>query len=47
MIFFSCHNQILGILSDGNVLPCCLAYDDSISLGNIKEQKLFDILESK
>jgi len=41
---FSCHNQILGILSDGSVLPCCLAYDDSISLGNIKEQKLFDIL---
>ena len=42
---FSCHNQILGILSDGNVLPCCLAYDDSISLGNIKKQNLFNILE--
>ncbi len=42
---FSCHNQILGILSDGSVLPCCLAYDDSISLGNIKEKNLYNILD--
>ncbi len=42
---FSCHNQILGILSDGSVLPCCLAYDDSISLGNIKKNNLHNILD--
>ncbi len=42
---FSCDSQILGILSDGNVLPCCLGYDDTISLGSIKNKNLFDILE--
>lgn len=41
---FSCHNQILGILADGSILPCCLGYDDTISMGNIKQKSLFDIL---
>jgi radical SAM protein with 4Fe4S-binding SPASM domain len=41
---FSCNNRILGILSDGSVVPCCLAYDDSISMGNINEKTLEEIL---
>ena len=43
---FSCHNPILGIQADGNVVPCCLAYDDSISQGNIKNKTLKDMLEN-
>ena len=41
---FSCDSSILGIVADGNVLPCCSAYDDSISMGNIKKKNLYDIL---
>ncbi len=43
---FSCDSKILGILADGNVVPCCLAYDDSISLGKINEKDIKDILIS-
>ena len=43
---FSCDNQILGILADGSVLPCCLGYDDTISLGSIKKKNLFEILNN-
>ncbi len=43
---FSCHSKILGILADGNVVPCCLAYDDSISLGQIKNMDLEQILSN-
>lgn len=43
---FSCHNSILGIQADGNVVPCCLAYDDSISQGNIKKTSLKNMLEN-
>ncbi len=42
---FSCDSEILGILADGNIVPCCLAYDDSISLGNIKNNSLKNVLE--
>ena len=31
-------SKILGILADGNVVPCCLAYDDTISLGKITKK---------
>ena len=41
---FLCESEILGILSDGNIVPCCLAYDDRISLGNTKSTILKDIL---
>ena len=34
------------MLADGNVVPCCLAYEDSISLGNIKNLELKDILNN-
>ncbi len=43
---FSCDSKILGILADGNVVPCCLAYDNSISLGQIKAKDIKDILIS-
>ena len=42
---FLCKSEILGILSDGNIVPCCLAYDDKISLGNTKEVNLKNVLE--
>jgi len=42
---FLCKSEILGILSDGSIVPCCLAYDDSIALGNSKKQTLFQVLE--
>lgn len=41
---FSCQSEILGILADGNIVPCCLSYDDSISMGNIKNQSLINTL---
>ncbi len=43
---FSCDSEILGILADGNVVPCCLAYDESISLGNVKNKSLENILQN-
>ena len=43
---FSCKSSILGILADGNVVPCCLAYDGSISMGKINELNMKQILEN-
>ena len=40
-----CKSEILGILSSGSIVPCCLAYDDKIALGNIKNYKLIDVLK--
>ena len=42
---FLCKSEILGILSSGSIVPCCLAYDDKIALGNIKNYKLIDVLK--
>ncbi len=36
-----------GILVDGTVVPCCLDKEATISLGNIQEQSLIDILNSE
>lgn len=36
-----------GILSGGKVVPCCLDKDGVIDLGDVKENKLKDILSSK
>lgn len=36
----------IGILSDGTVVPCCLDSDGIISLGNLLNQELDDILTS-
>ena len=41
---FSCDSKILAVLADGNVVPCCLTYDDSISMGNVKNKDLRAIL---
>lgn len=40
-----CGTRITGILSDGSVAPCCLAYDGRLSMGNIKDEALEQILE--
>lgn len=37
----------LGILADGTVVPCCLDNNGKISLGNIFEEDLEDILKSE
>lgn len=36
----------IGILSDGSVVPCCLDADGAITLGNVFETSLDDILTS-
>ena len=40
-----CGNRILGVLGDGSVVPCCLAYDNSLALGNINTKPLDEILD--
>jgi radical SAM protein with 4Fe4S-binding SPASM domain len=44
-----CHalSTHIGILSNGTVVPCCLDNQGNIALGNIKRDKLIDILTSK
>ncbi len=37
----------LGILVDGSVVPCCLDSEGQLTLGNLHEQSLSSILESK
>ena len=37
---FSCNTRILSVQADGNIVPCCLAYDNSISLGKIQNKTL-------
>ena len=43
-----CHglSQQIGILADGSVVPCCLDSEGEISLGNIFDSPLEDILSS-
>lgn len=40
---YALRNQI-GVLVDGTVVPCCLDHEGSISLGNLREQTLSEIL---
>ncbi len=42
---FSCESEILSVLADGNVVPCCLAYDERISLGKAQNDSLKKIIE--
>ena len=37
----------MGILVNGDVVPCCLDQDGVIELGNIFEQNLDEILDSE
>ena len=39
--------EMIGILVDGTVVPCCLDGNGDINLGNIFEKPLKEILESK
>lgn len=41
----ACNNQNLGILADGSVVPCCMAYNTSLAMGNLKSESLHSILE--
>jgi radical SAM protein with 4Fe4S-binding SPASM domain len=41
---FSCNSEILAIQADGNVVPCCLTYDDTITLGNVHDKKIEQVL---
>ncbi len=45
----TCHGAIhqIAILSNGNVIPCCLDYDGNIAFGNIFETSLQHILHSE
>lgn len=42
---YGLRNQI-GVLVDGSVVPCCLDHDGSITLGNLHESSLQEILTS-
>lgn len=42
---YALRNQI-GVLVDGTVVPCCLDYAGNLSLGNLFDQSLDDILSS-
>ncbi len=39
--------EMLGILADGTVVPCCLDADGVINLGNIFKESILDILNSE
>lgn len=41
-----CISGILGVLASGNVVPCCMAYDGTFSLGNVNKVPLSIILEN-
>ncbi|MBQ8836093.1 MAG: radical SAM protein [Clostridia bacterium] len=45
MFCYGLRDQI-GILADGSVVPCCLDHDGDITLGNIFESDLGDIITS-
>jgi len=42
---YALRNQV-GVLVDGSVVPCCLDHDGTMTLGNLFEQPLADILTS-
>ena len=41
----ACNNQNLGIMADGSVVPCCMAYNSNLAMGNLKLESLHSILE--
>ena len=43
---FSCHNRNLGILANGHIVPCCLAYNQDLSLGKVSDSSLKSILDN-
>ncbi len=46
MFCYGLRDQI-GVLADGRVVPCCLDHDGDITLGNLFEQNLDEILSSE
>jgi len=43
---FSCGTRILSVLADGKVVPCCVDYEGVLSMGNIHDQTLNEIISS-
>ena len=43
---FSCAHSILGVLASGDVVPCCHMSSPFVSLGNVSNQSISEILES-
>ena len=43
---FSCNTTNLGILADGHIVPCCLAYNQDLSLGKVSDSSLKSILDN-
>jgi len=45
----SCYGtrSMLGILSDGTLVPCCLDHDGAISLGNVFETPITNLIQSQ
>lgn len=41
----ACRNRILGILADGSVVPCCMAYNTDLAMGNLHRESLQTILD--
>jgi radical SAM protein with 4Fe4S-binding SPASM domain len=39
-----CGTETLSILANGNVVPCCIVYDDILKLGNINDEPLEAII---
>jgi radical SAM protein with 4Fe4S-binding SPASM domain len=43
--YIGCNTMMLSIDAKGSVVPCCLAYGDMLTIGNIKDNSLKNILE--
>ena len=43
---FICNTNNLGILADGHIVPCCLAYNQDLSLGKVSESSLKNVLDN-
>ena len=43
---FICNTNNLGILADGHIVPCCLAYNQDLSLGKVSDSSLKSILDN-
>jgi radical SAM protein with 4Fe4S-binding SPASM domain len=41
----ACTNNVLGVLADGSVVPCCMAYNTNLAMGNLRESALSTILD--
>ncbi len=40
-----CETRILGVLSNGLIVPCCLTHEDLLAMGDARRELLVDVLE--